>query len=74
MSGTQILTSTQTPTPSSNAISTQAPSPNDTAVIGTASAITDAGGNVWTITNGGQVAVNGIADPTRSDPIRQQRT
>lgn len=26
--------------------------------------ITDAAGNVWTITLGGQVAVNGVVDPT----------
>jgi len=66
MSGTQISASSQTPASSSNAIAL-APSPNDTAVIGTTSAISDASGNVWTITAGGQVAVNGIADPTTAN-------
>ena len=38
-------------------------SANNTVVTGTTSAITDASGNKWTITSGGQVAVNGTADP-----------
>jgi hypothetical protein len=33
-------------------------------LIGYGQSITDARGNVWTITAGGQVAVNGVADPT----------
>jgi hypothetical protein len=39
------------------------PSPNDTIVkAGSTAAITDASGNAWTITSGGQVAVNGVVD------------
>ena len=50
-----------TPTPTPNA----PPSPNDTVVLaGSSAAITDAAGNAWTITGGGQVAVNGVADTT----------
>jgi Cellulase (glycosyl hydrolase family 5) len=45
------------------------PSVNDTAVTGTTSAITDASGNKWTITTGGQVAVNGTADKTTANVI-----
>ena len=45
------------------------PSPNNTVVTGTASAITDASGNKWTITSGGQVAINGTADTTTSGVI-----
>ncbi|HEY0182037.1 MAG TPA: hypothetical protein VGC09_04445 [Rhodopila sp.] len=36
---------------------------------GTHGAITDAAGNKWTITRGGQVAVNGRADPTTANVI-----
>jgi hypothetical protein len=40
-------------------------SPNDTVVkLGSTAAITDAAGNLWTITAGGQVAVGGVADTT----------
>jgi hypothetical protein len=43
-------------------------SPNDTAVLaGSTAAITDASGNTWTITSGGQVAVNGVADTTTAN-------
>ena len=43
------------------------PSPNDTVVLaGSSAAINDASGNRWTITAGGQVAVNGAADPLTS--------
>jgi hypothetical protein len=39
------------------------PSANDTVVLaGSTAAITDASGNAWTITSGGQVAVNGAVD------------
>ena len=38
------------------------PSANDTVVTGTSGAITDGGGNLWTINGSGQVAVNGSAD------------
>lgn len=44
-------------------------SPNDTVVTNTTSAITDAGGTAWTITTGGQVAVNGVADAVTSGVI-----
>nr|WP_294514059.1 hypothetical protein [uncultured Rhodopila sp.] len=44
---------------------TKTPSANDTVVVaGSKAAITDASGNLWTITSGGQVAVNGTTDAT----------
>jgi hypothetical protein len=44
------------------------PSPNDTVVTaGSTAAIVDASGNTWTITSGGQVAVNGTVDPTTAN-------
>ncbi len=44
------------------------PSPNDTVVyVGQASVITDACGNKWSLTSGGQVAVNGVADSTTAN-------
>jgi Cellulase (glycosyl hydrolase family 5) len=55
-------TSTPTPTPT--------PSANDTVVkAGSTAAITDASGNLWTITSGGQVAVNGAADTTTANVV-----
>jgi hypothetical protein len=43
-------------------------SANDTMVLaGSAAAITDASGNTWSITSGGQVAVNGVADATTAN-------
>lgn len=46
------------------------PSPNNTIVTaGSGGSITDQNGNIWTITSGGQVAVNGIADTTTSGVI-----
>ena len=58
---TSPLPSTSTPTPTPTAT----PSANDTVVhAGSSSAITDTSGNAWTITTGGQVAVNGTADTT----------
>jgi hypothetical protein len=36
-------------------------------LAGATTAITDASGNTWTITNGGQVAVNGVADATTAN-------
>lgn len=39
-------------------------SPNDDVFTGVGPSITDADDNRWTITSGGQVAVNGVADPT----------
>ena len=48
-----------------------AASPNDTMLIaGSTAAITDAGGDLWTISTGGQVAVNGTADPTTANVIK----
>ena len=48
------------------------PSPNNTVVMaGSSSAITDASGNAWTITAGGQVAVNGVADTSTNGVIGQ---
>lgn len=41
-------------------------SPNNT-LVGRAGSITDAGGNTWTITADGQVAVNGVADPATAN-------
>ncbi len=44
------------------------PSANDTVVkAGSTAAITDASGNTWTITAGGQVAMNGTADTTTAN-------
>lgn len=57
---------TQTPPPSNPGAT---PSANDTVVTGTAAAITDTAGNTWTITAGGQVAVNGAADTTTSNVV-----
>ena len=53
--------SSPTPTP--------AASPNDTVVKGTTGAITDTSGRNWTITAGGQVAINGVADTTTANVI-----
>ncbi|MGD0108660.1 MAG: hypothetical protein ABSC06_32165, partial [Rhodopila sp.] len=50
--------------------STSPPSPDNTVVMaGSSGAITDASGNAWTITTGGQVAVNGVADTTTKGVI-----
>lgn len=46
------------------------PIPNvsaDGTLVGLGGSITDAGGNVWTITASGQVAVNGVADPSTAN-------
>jgi endoglucanase len=44
------------------------PSPNDTVIKpGGNGGLTDASGNKWTITNNGQVAVNGVADTTTAN-------
>nr|WP_294550812.1 hypothetical protein [uncultured Rhodopila sp.] len=49
-------------------VSNAPPSPNDTVVkAGSTAAITDASGNVWTITGGAQVAVNGVTDALTSN-------
>jgi hypothetical protein len=54
-----------TPTPTPAPTPTATPSANDTVVhAGSTAAITDSSGNAWTITSGGQVAVNGTADTT----------
>ena len=45
-------------------------SPDHTMILaGSSTAILDAGSNKWTITAGGQVAVNGVADPTTSNVV-----
>jgi hypothetical protein len=45
-------------------------SPNDTVLkAGSSAAITDANSNVWTITSGRQVAVNGVTDAATSNVI-----
>ncbi len=58
------------PLPAGVTVTAPAPAPasaNDTIVkAGSTAAITDASGNVWTITSGGQVAVNGTADAATS--------
>src|SRR6185437_5641062 len=60
---TATPTPTPTPTPAATPTATPTPSPNDTMVLaGSSGSVTDAGGNAWTITSGGQVAVNGTAD------------
>jgi hypothetical protein len=47
------------------------PSPNDTVVVaGSTQVITDASGNTWGITSGGQVSVNGAADPITANVIK----
>ena len=63
--GTQSFTvpatSAPSPTPS-------AASPNDTMVLaGSGGTITDARSNTWTITSTGQIAVNGVTDPTTAN-------
>ena len=64
-----------TPTPTPAPAPTPAPTPtpaaskNDTVVTGTSAAIVDASGNKWTITGGGQVAINGAADTTTGNVI-----
>ncbi|MEA2740440.1 MAG: hypothetical protein QOH05_3747, partial [Acetobacteraceae bacterium] len=65
-------TPTPKPTPAPTPSPTPAPTPsaNDTVVTGTTAAITDASGNKWTITSGGQVAVNGVADTTTANVIK----
>jgi endoglucanase len=67
----QLVYVPHTPAPpvSDPAPSDPAPSANDTVVTGTNAAITDANGNLWTITAGGKVAVNGTADPTTANVI-----
>jgi endoglucanase/chitinase len=44
-------------------------SPNGTIVTTVGPAITDANGNLWTLTAGGQIAVNGTIDPLSSGVI-----
>jgi hypothetical protein len=53
------------PTPTS----VRTPSADNTVVNGTAAGIIDAAGNVWSITAGGQVAVNGAVDTGTSSVI-----
>ncbi|MEA2771848.1 MAG: hypothetical protein QOD93_4810, partial [Acetobacteraceae bacterium] len=60
---------TPKPTPAPTPTPTPTASPNDTVVQGTTTSITDASHNKWTITSGGQVAVNGTADTTTAGVI-----
>jgi hypothetical protein len=47
------------------------PSANDTVVLaGSTDAITDASGNLWTITGGAQIAVNGVTDAVTAEVTR----
>jgi hypothetical protein len=46
------------------------PSPNGTSVTTVGPAITDANGNLWTITSGAQVAVNGVTDSTTASVVQ----
>jgi hypothetical protein len=63
-----ILAPTAAPTPTPTPTPTATASPNDTMVLaGATTGIIDASGNAWTITSGGQVAVNGIADTTTAN-------
>jgi hypothetical protein len=47
-----------------------AAAPNDTVLTGTTGAITDASGNQWSITSGGQVATNGVVDPVTAGAVK----
>jgi hypothetical protein len=59
---------TPAPTPKPTPVPTPAPTSKDnTVVLGTAGKIVDAHGNTWTITAGGQVAVNGKVDTTTAN-------
>jgi hypothetical protein len=63
-------TPTPTPTPIPTPTPTVTPSANDTVVkAGSSSAITDAAGNKWTITSGGQISVNGVVDAVTAGVI-----
>ncbi len=63
---TSPLPATPAPTPASTP--TPRPSPTDTILIpGSSGTITDASGNVWTISTSDQVAVNGITDATTAN-------
>ncbi|WP_428488741.1 hypothetical protein [Rhodopila sp.] len=62
---TPTPTPTPTPAPTPTPTPTKTPSANDTVVhAGSAAAVIDASGNAWTITSGGQVAINGTTDTT----------
>ena len=62
--------STPVSTPTPPPAPTVTPSANDTVVLaGSTGAITDASGNAWTITAGGQVAINGKADTTTGSVV-----
>ena len=62
---TPAPTPTPTPTPPPTPTPTPKPSANDAVVhAGSTTAIIDASGNAWTITSGGQVAINGMTDTT----------
>jgi beta-glucanase (GH16 family) len=66
--GMPTPTPTPTPSPTPTPTPTPTPSPNDTVVkAGSTAAIIDVSGNKWTITSGGQVAVNGTPDAITSN-------
>ena len=68
---TPVTTSNPTPTPPPPPAPTVTPSANDTVVLaGSTGAITDGSGNRWTITAGGQVAINGNADTTTAGVVQ----
>jgi endoglucanase len=67
--GQQAITDQMTYVPKGTSTPTPSPSANDTVVSGTAGAITDANGNVWTITSNGLVAMNGVVDTTTANVI-----
>ena len=70
-SPTPVTTSNPTPTPPPPPAPTVTPSANDTVVLaGSTGAITDGSGNRWTITAGGQVAINGNADTTTAGVVQ----
>lgn len=51
-------------------LATVTPSSNNTSVKIPGYSITDASGNLWTLTTGGQVAVNGVVDGTTSSVVQ----
>lgn len=63
-------TPTPSPTPTPTPAPTTTPSADKTVVTTVGKAIVDARGNSWTITAGGQVAVNGVADKTTANVVQ----
>jgi hypothetical protein len=68
--GTPVVALDPAPSDASGGTPTPTASANDTMVLaGSTGSIVDASGAKWTITAGGQVAVNGVADTTTSRVI-----